>query len=244
MRIGRETVPNGALQCSRAGEFFTSLSPEARSDFKSLESLNDCPGSTILFLEGETSSRVLILREGQIKLSINSIGGKRLILGIARPTEILGLTSALSGNPYEVTAETMYPCKISSLSRQDLLEFFLRHPVAYQSAFREVSLDYSRACEQLRTLGLAITAQAKLARLLLEWCAGGHETERDNRFTIFLTHEEIGECIGTSRETVTRTLNDFQHRLLVELRGSTLVISNRVALERYAGIHLLRDRAS
>jgi hypothetical protein len=106
LRIGCEIVPYGALQCSRAGEFFTSLSPEASGDFQSLESLNDYPGSTILFLVGETPSRVLILREGQSKLSINSIGGKRLILGIARPTEILGLTSALSGDPYEVTAET------------------------------------------------------------------------------------------------------------------------------------------
>ena len=67
---------------SRAGEFFKSLPPEALSDFKSLEYLAHHSGNTILFLEGETSTRVLVLLEGKVKLSINSIDGRRLILRI------------------------------------------------------------------------------------------------------------------------------------------------------------------
>jgi len=50
-----------------------------------------------------------------------------------------------------------------------------------------------------------------------------------------LTHEEIGQIIGTSRETVTRTLGDFKSKHLAELKGSTLVIQNKAALEAYLG---------
>ncbi len=77
---------------------------------------------------------------------------------------------------------------------------------------------------------------AKLARLLLEWCPTGQQTDHGMRLKLSLTHEEIGECIGASRETITRTLSDFRHRRLVDLRGSTLMIPSRLALETCAGM--------
>jgi CRP/FNR family transcriptional regulator len=49
-----------------------------------------------------------------------------------------------------------------------------------------------------------------------------------------MTHEEIGEFIGASRETVTRTLSIFKNRHLVAQHGCTLTIPSRVALESYA----------
>jgi len=71
----------------------------------------------------------------------------------------------------------------------------------------------------------------KLARLLLDWSAGGKETEQGTQVKLPLTHEEIAALIGTTRETVTRTLSDFKSNHLVSLRGSDLMISNRPALE-------------
>jgi CRP/FNR family transcriptional regulator, cyclic AMP receptor protein len=229
---------------SRAGEFFKSLPPEALSDFKSLEYLAHHSGNTILFLEGETSTRVLVLLEGKVKLSINSIDGRRLILRIAHTGEILALNSALSGGPYAITAETLHPCTIAALRREDFLSFLLRYPIAYQGAARELSLDYTRACERLHTIRLQSTAQIKLARLLLEWCADGQQTGCGTRIKLSLTHKEIGECIGCSRETVTRTMNDFKHQHLLDHHGATLVIPNRVALESYADIDRPRGSIS
>jgi CRP/FNR family cyclic AMP-dependent transcriptional regulator len=97
MHAAAET--NEICAVPRVGEFFRSLPPEALSDFKSLEYSAYHSGNTILFLEGETSTRILVLLEGKVKLSLNSIDGKRLILRIAQPGEILALNSALSGWP-------------------------------------------------------------------------------------------------------------------------------------------------
>ena len=50
-----------------------------------------------------------------------------------------------------------------------------------------------------------------------------------------LTHEEIAQLIGTSRETVTRVLSEFREKKFAQLRGSTLMIMNRLELEKLVG---------
>ena len=220
----------------QASEFFRTLSTAALADFESLAIRQTYEPREVLFEEKDNPSRVFVLLEGQVKLSMNSADGRRLILRIAGPGELPGLTCVLSGKEYEMTAEVLCPCKIASMRRQDFLGFLLRHPEAYASVARDLSQEYTRACEQLRTVGLAATAPAKLARLLLELCGGAQQAERGTQVRLTLTHGEIGECIGTSRETVTRTLSDFKSRHLLDFRGSTLMIHNRMALASYAEV--------
>jgi CRP/FNR family transcriptional regulator len=133
-----------------------------------------------------------------------------------------------------MTAETLYPSRIAPIERREFLNFLTRHPEAYQNVTEELGRHYTKACEQLRTVGLASSAPEKLARLLLEWAQNGQKTETGTRFVFPLTHEEIGEFIGISRETVTRTLGVFKTRQLVSFHGATLTIPSRVALENYA----------
>ena len=101
-------------------------------------------------------------------------------------------------------------------------------------AMREVSLDYDRTCQRLRTLGFSYTSHAKLANLLLEWAVGVQQTVDGTRLHIALTHGELGECIGATRETVTRALSDFAHHHVIHRQGATVLIPNLRALEAYA----------
>jgi CRP/FNR family transcriptional regulator len=153
---------------------------------------------------------------------------------VAKAGEILGLMAALAGSPYEVTAETIHPCQIAFVRREDFLRFVAKHPEASQGVVKQISSQYQGACEQLRTVGLATSAQEKLARLLLTWSAGMQQTREGTQIKVPLTHEEIAEFIGTTRETVTRTLSDFKVRRLVAIHGSTLMIPSRAALESFA----------
>lgn len=171
-----------------------------------------------------------------MKLSLKSSEGRRTILGVACPGETLGLASAFSGSPYDITAETVSPCMIASIERERFLRFLRCHPSAYANVARELCLECARACEQVRRLGLTVTASQKLVRFLLDQCAVAQQTKRGTRLFCGLTHTEIGECIGVARETVTRLFSDFRSRDLLESRGSTLIISDRRALEAYAGI--------
>lgn len=192
------------------------------------------PANWVLFSETQPSAGIILILEGEVKLSMNSSDGRRLSLRIARAGEVLGLSSTLSGIPYEVTADTLYPVKVAHVTRTAFLQFLNRHPDAYQTVAREMARRFNSACDQLRTVGLSATVPERLARLLLEWSDAGQKTETGSRCRLSLTHEQIGEFIGASRETVTRTLTAFKHRNLVDVNGSMLTIPSRNALESYA----------
>lgn len=221
---------------SMAEELFRDLSDEAISDFESKVERSSCPGMKVLITEEEEPARILFLIKGKVKLSINSFDGKRFILGMVGPGEILGLSSAVSGFPYEMTAESQFPCEISSLPRQSFLTFLVRYPTACQNVARQLSRQHKHAFQQLRTLGFALNAPAKLARLLLDWCAEGEHKTNGILIQCPYTHAEIGEHIGVSRETITRGLMDLTTRGLLERRGQAFIVPSQSALARDAGI--------
>ena len=229
------TTSIGSSQANQTGGFFHKLTPAALQDLTSIEFPSSYAANMVIFSERDPVDCLYVVLEGEVKLSINSSEGRRLSLSIARKGEILGLASVLSGGPYDVTAETLYPAKVAHISRRDFMNFLSRHPEAYQTVIEELSRSFTKACDQLRTVGLAATAPEKLARLLLDWSDNGQTTEcGGRRFRFSMTHEEIGEFIGASRETVTRTLTTFKTRRLVAFQGSMLTITNCTALANYA----------
>ena len=228
---------DGCKTCKlKAAGFFCQLPPAAMKEFDAIKSSATYPKGALLFMERQDARGVFVLCEGEVKLSISSSEGKTLIMRVAKAGEILGLMAAMSGSPYEVTAETIRPCQIAFVRREDFMRFVAKHPEASQGVVKQISSQYQGACEQLRTVGLATSAQEKLARLLLTWSAGLQQTKEGTQIKVPLTHEEIAEFIGTTRETVTRTLSEFKVRQLVAIHGSTLMIPNRAALESFANV--------
>jgi CRP/FNR family transcriptional regulator, cyclic AMP receptor protein len=219
----------------KGNDFFCELSADAMADFNKVKSPATYPAGAVLFLEKQDPRGVFVLCAGQVKLSISSSGGKTLILRIATPGEILGLMATMSGIPYEVTAETLHPCQVAFVRRDDFSRFVAKHAEAYQGVVKQLSKLYSGACAQLRTVGLSTSAPEKLARLLLEWSGDPKNATLNTLIKLPLTHEEIAEFIGTTRETVTRTLSEFKTRQLIALQGSSLSIANRPALEIIGG---------
>jgi CRP/FNR family transcriptional regulator, cyclic AMP receptor protein len=228
---------DGCKTCKlKAAGFFCQLPPAAVKDFDAIKSTSTYPKGALLFMEKQDARGVFLLCEGDVKLSISSSEGKILIMRVAKAGEILGLMAGMSGGPYEVTAETIRPCQVAFIRREDFQRFVAKYPGASQGVARQMTMQYQAACEQLHTLGLSASAQEKLARLLLTWSAGMQETKEGTRIKMPLTHEEIAEFIGTTRETVTRTLSEFKILHLVTIQGATVMIPNRAALESYAHV--------
>jgi len=215
----------------RRNGFFCQLPPAALKDLDAVKFNSAYPQGAVLFMEKQAPRGIYVLCEGELKLSVSSSEGKTLILRIAKAGEVLGLMSALSNDPHEVTAEALRPCQVAFVRRDAFLRFLVQHPEAYPIVARQLGSQYQTACEQLRTVGLSASAPEKLAKLLLEFAAGGKETKEGTRINLPLTHEEIAEFIGTTRETVTRTLSEFKSRNLIVLQGSSLLIHNRADLQ-------------
>jgi CRP/FNR family transcriptional regulator, cyclic AMP receptor protein len=219
----------------RHNGFFCDLTPGAARDFDAIKSSSSYSSGTVLFLEKDPFRGVYLLCTGKIKLTISSRGGKTLILRLARPGEVLGLMAGISGTPYEATAETMEPCQLAFIRSDDFSRFIHQYPEVYRSMVRQMSAQYFGTCKQIRNIALSDSSRQKLARLLLEWSADGKETSEGTRISVPLTHEQIAECVGSTRETITRILSEFRNRRLVALRGATIVIPNRSALAAIGG---------
>src|SRR5277367_1778303 len=213
----------------RAG-FLCHLSPAAFEEFLAIRHTLTYPAGSILFLEKEQARGLLLLCSGKVKLSFSSSAGKTLVLRIAKPGDVLGLSAVMSGNAHEVTAEVLQPVQVTFIPKEDFLRFIRTYPEVYGTVVGQISAQYKSACEQLRTVGLSTSANEKLARLLLDWSSDGVETREGTQIRVPWTHEQIAECVGSTRETVSRTLGDFKTRRLVAIKGASMLIPNRAAL--------------
>jgi len=229
-------IIESCLTCkTRTERLFCDLPAAALQAFENIKYATAYPKGAVLFVEGQAPRGIFVLCKGRVKLSICAPDGKTLIVKIADPGEVLGLSASVSGKPYELTAETVDPCQVNFVKREDFLRFLKEHPDACFKVAEQLSEKYNTACHEVRSLGLSHSAGEKLARLLLEWSSRNGETaKQEPRLKLALTHEEIAQMIGTSRETVTRLFGDLKKRQILQTKGSTLVIRNKAALKLLA----------
>jgi CRP/FNR family transcriptional regulator len=146
--------------------------------------------------------------------------------------EILGLSATISGKPYELRAETTEPCQVNFVKREDFLRFLREHSEACLRAAEQLSDKYTCSCREIRTLVLSHSVGEKLAKLLLSWSTkDSNGATGEPPVTLTLTHEEIAQMIGSSRETVTRIFGELKKRQILQTKGSTLLIRNKAALK-------------
>ena len=189
------------------------------------------PTGAVLFAEGQSPRGVFIVRRGHVKLSVCGSDGRTLILRIAGVGCPLGVAAVVSGRQYEATAETQEPSEISFLRQADLLRLMRLHGEIALWVTQHISADYAATCREIRDLILSDSASEKLARLLMGWLDQNTKSRNPTQVKLALTHEEIGQMIGASRETVSRLFAGFKKQRIIQQTGSTLVIPNRVALE-------------
>jgi CRP/FNR family cyclic AMP-dependent transcriptional regulator len=232
----RVEMKQNCESCPLKGQgYFCHFTAEAGEDFDAIRFSASYPTGATLFQEGEQTRGVFVLCSGKVKLTMSSSGGKTLILRLSKPGDMLGLIAAISNGKYEATAETLEPSRAAFIRQEDFLRFAARHPEVYQSLLRQSGQQYTAACEQIRTIALTGSSREKLARLLLLWSSEGRQTPEGYKMCVPLTHEQIAECVGSTRETVTRTLSEFKHRRLVTLKGATMLIPDREALAAVSG---------
>jgi CRP/FNR family cyclic AMP-dependent transcriptional regulator len=225
-------VIGSCLNCkTRAEHIFCDLPPTSLQALESIKFATAYPKGAVLFVEDQAPRGIYVICKGRVKLSICSTDGKTLILKIAEVGEVLGLSASVCGKPYEVTAETIDPCQITFVKREDFLGFLKENNEACLRVGVQLSETYETVCRKTRSLALSHSAAEKLAVLLLEWTAkGGENAKTETRIKLSLTHEELAQMIGTSRETVTRLFSEMKSQHIVQFKGSTLVIHNKAAL--------------
>ncbi len=231
-------IHNSCTECAvRAERTFCNMSSSTVSALDTIKFTGVYPKGSLLFVEGEQPRGIFILCSGRAKLTTSSTEGKMLIVKIAEPGEVLGASATILGKPYEVSAETLEPSQLNFIKREDFLRFLNVHAEACMHTAQQLSEKYHAAQREIRSLGLSQTTGEKLAKLLLDWCdRDGETTSKGVRLKILLTHEEIAQMIGTTRETVTRLLSDLKRRKVIDVKGSTVLVLQKTDLEQMVSI--------
>jgi CRP/FNR family transcriptional regulator len=224
-------VINQAQKLGTPEKNFGDLSPAIAEALEHDAVTTTYPTGAVLFAEGQSPRGVYFVRRGRVKLSVCGSDGRTLILRIADVGCPLGVAAVVSGRQYEATAETQEPSEISFLRQSDLLRLMRMHGEFALWVTQHISADYASTCREIRDLILSDSASEKLARLLMGWLDQNTKSKNPSTMKLALTHEEIGQMIGSSRETVSRLFAGFKKQHIIQQSGSTLVIPNRVALE-------------
>jgi CRP/FNR family transcriptional regulator len=228
-------IVESCLNCkARTEHSFCDLPTTALQAFESIKFVTAYPKGAVLFVEGQAPRGVFLICQGRVKQSMSSKDGKTLTLKIVGVGEVLGMSASVCGKPYELTAETVDPCQITFIKREDFLRFLKENNEACLRVAEQLGEKYYMVCRQIRSLGLSHSAAERLAKLLLEWIAkDGENAKAEIRVKLSLTHEEIAQMIGTSRGTVTRLFAEMKSQHIAQLKGSTLIIRNKAALKAF-----------
>ena len=224
-------ILDNCLTCPmREEHLFCNLPPAAVQRLNEIRSTAIYPKSAMLFIEGQQPRGVFVLCTGKAKLSTSSVEGKTVITKISGAGDVLGLSAAISNRPYEVTAEMIEPGQANFITRDALLQFMREYGEVAVRVAEQLSRNYYAAYEGIRALGLTSSPAERFAQLLLGW-SNAVSNGDPLQLKLTLTHEEIAEIIGTTRETVSRLFSQFKKKQLVQLKGATLIIRNKAALK-------------
>lgn len=228
---GLEIIENCLACPHREERLFCNLPSMAVQTLARITSSATYPKGATLYVEGQAPRGVFILCNGRVKLSTTAADGQILIARISRSGDVLGLPATVTGRPYELGAEVIEPTQANFISRSDFLSFLHDNGEAALRVAQQLAEFYQNAVAEMRTVGLIHSAAQKLARFLLEQLAADDRKDQA-KLTLTFTHEEIGQMVGASRETVSRTFAEFKRKKLIQVKGASVTIASRNALER------------
>ena len=150
------------LDCAHRPErSFCAMSGDALRSFDEMKEQSVLAKGELLFAEGRPALGVYMLCEGRAKLSVSSESGKRLMLRVAAPGELLGLEASLRGGAYDFTAELLDNARVAFVKRKDLLKFLRDNPAICMEVVSRLSGHLHGAYERVRTVGLNRTRRAR-----------------------------------------------------------------------------------
>jgi CRP/FNR family transcriptional regulator len=177
---------------------------------------------------------ILSVHSGQVKLTRSASNGRDVVVGVRGPGELLGVREVLSALPYQVSAETLEPSILCAVPRDAFLDAVRDCPELAMRLLGQLARDYLLAEEQL-VARAHLSVRARTARLLLA-LAEDHRVAARGRAApeVAMGREEMALLVGTTRETLSRSLGQFAERGAVQLKNGKIRVLDSSILEGLA----------
>lgn len=177
------------------------------------------------YLQGDPSDSVFVLRSGRVRLARVTDDGREFVLGFMKPGELFGELALVDDAPREALAEAVEVSEATVVRKENFEALLTRRPALGIKVTRLLGLRNKAMADKVEGLVFR-DVPARLAGLLLALAADfGIGGERGTRFSIKITHRELGNCIGSSRETVSQILTAFAREGLIARNGRQIIVT-------------------
>ena len=194
--------------------------------------LHDFERGEIVFRQGSEPHAAYCIHSGSVRLSRLRRSGREVVVGIRRTGDLAGFPAALAGLPYNISAQTLEPSVICMMPRATLAELLAECPPLALRLLHRMAAQCSALEDELFARDLECVKE-RTARLLVGLAPGGPAASgAPESPTIAMTREDMALLIGTTRETLSRVLNDLSRRGIVGLNTREIRIRDLEALER------------
>jgi CRP/FNR family cyclic AMP-dependent transcriptional regulator len=212
--------------------FFTHLTEEQRAGLKDIARRREYKRGTTLFNEGDIADRVVVVLEGNVKVSYFTDEGKEVVLAVRGPGDLLGELSALDSEPLSATVTAMSPVTGLVLSADAFTDFLRRVPDVALLLLRTLSRKL-RDADRKRVEFAEFDTVGRVARRLVELAERfGDRSEGRVQIDLGLTQEELAGWTGSSREAVSKALQALKARGWIATQRRSITIIDLESLRR------------
>lgn len=211
-------------------KLFSNLGKEDMDHLDQVTRMEDVRRRQPIYLPGDNPDSVYLLKAGRVKISRISKEGKELTLGILEPGEVFGELEVLDGSLRDTVAEALEDASICVIRREDFEEVLKKNPDLTIRLTKLIGFRLKKIESRIEDLVFR-DVPVRLVRLLLSLSEEFGKQEAEGvRLGLRITHQEIANLIGSTRETVSATLNDFKRQGLIQLDHRSITLLDQVRL--------------
>lgn len=204
---------------------FTGLDRPALDDLGGCVQAQHFAKDAVIVGRDSRGDALFIVESGRVKVVLYGDNGREIILSIFRNGDFFGEMSLLDGQPRSATVIAMEPAHVLVLSRDDFVRHLALYPGTALKILAEMSRRLRKADEIIGDLAL-LDVYGRVARVLLELGRrDGVRTDEGVLVRVRPTQQDLASMVGTSRETISRALSEFQRRGFLFMQGKSLLLS-------------------
>ena len=209
---------------------FATLSDSEFTGLQSVFLVRTFRRNQVIFLEEDTGKYMYIVLAGKLKVTKTTQSGKETVLAIHQPGDFFGEMALLDGKTAPATVSAMEDCRIATVSGSDFRKYLMRNEKVVEQIIQVLCSRLRQVWAQVQSLSYS-TADARIRGTLLQLSRKhGVSDSRGIIIDLKITHQELAGMVGTSRETVTRTLARLQQNGIIEIDSRRIILRNPRAL--------------
>lgn len=209
---------------------FSQLSPADLQRVEEVARERAYPKNSVILFEDDPGDSLFVVKQGQVKVVLIGEDGREVILSVLGEGQFFGEMALLDDEPRSAHVIAMEDSTLVVLRREDFQGILLQSPALALALLRELTRRLRRADEKVGSLVL-LDVNGRVARLLLDMA----EEEGGDRISRRLTHHTIAQMIGSSRETVSRTMRELTDKGFIDVTRKDILLRDRAGLEAAAG---------